>query len=400
MAAQRSQARPRRTHQGFALTLVFGAVLTAGAAAGAWGGAEPAGPRRPPSADAAGGPPGVSAFSPQQAERFVAAGGDRWAAYYSPEDYAQFTQGLDGEYLGVGLSVDRPQDGATMVGEVQPAGPAAAAGIAVGDRLLAVDGAPVDRLPVTEVVARLRGRADTPSAGGRPALPGSAVVLSLRRGAVAHEVTLRRTVLATQDVAVDQPAAGVVRITVRAFTSGVGAEIGAAARRAAAARAGIVLDLRGNSGGLVEEAVAAASVFLDGGPVASYQSGGARRELTAAPGGDTATPLVVLVDGGTMSAAELLTGALQDRCRAVVVGSRTFGKGTVQQPSRLADGSVLELTVGRYYTPAGRTPDGTGLTPDVLAADPAATGPLALRVLAGLGPARKPAADHPVEVRE
>ncbi len=147
----------------------------------------------------------------------------------------------------------------------------------------------------------------------------------------------------------------------------------------------VVLDLRGNSGGLVEEAVATASLFLDGGPVASYQARGEDRELTAAPGGDTVTPLVVLVDGGTMSAAELLAGALQDRCRAVLVGGRTFGKGTVQQPSRLADGSVLELTVGRYATPSGRSPDGTGVVPDVPAQpadDPAA---LALRVLAGLG---------------
>ncbi|WP_332262149.1 S41 family peptidase [Kitasatospora mediocidica] len=342
-------------------------------------------------------------FSSQQAERLVASGADRWAAYYSAEEYARFAQGLDGEYLGVGLSVERDEDGETVVSRVQPAGPAAGAGVVAGERLLAVDGAQVDRLPVTEVVARLRGRADTPSAGARPTGPGSAVLLALRApdGRV-RTVTLRRTVLATQDVTVDHPAAGVLRITVLAFTSGVGAEIREAVRgsTAAAKRTGIVLDLRGNSGGLVEEAVAAASVFLDGGPVASYQSGGERRELTAGPGGDTGTPLVVLVDGGTMSAAELLAGALQDRCRAVVVGARTFGKGTVQQPSRLADGSVLELTVGRYYTPAGRSPDGVGLVPDVPAADPADAGPLALRVLAGLGGTRKPAADRPSEMRE
>ena len=86
-----------------------------------------------------------------------------------------------------------------------------------------------------------------------------------------------------------------------------------------------------------------------------------------------------------MSAAELLAGALQDRSRAVVVGSRTFGKGTVQQPSRLADGAVLEMTVGRYHTPSGRSLDGTGLTPDVPAAAGEDTDALALRVLAGLG---------------
>jgi carboxyl-terminal processing protease len=211
------------------------------------------------------------------------------------------------------------------------------------------------------------------------------VVLTVQRpGSPPHELTLRRTVLATQDVTLDHPAPGVLRIAVRAFTAGVGEEVRAALQHPP--QHGVVLDLRGNSGGLLPEAVAAASAFLDGGPVASYQSRGERRELTAANGGDTTTPLVVLVDGGTMSAAELLAGALQDRNRAVLVGARTFGKGTVQQPSRLADGSVLELTVGQYYTPAGRSPDGTGLQPDVAAADPAAAEALALQVLSGLGP--------------
>jgi carboxyl-terminal processing protease len=370
------------------LTLLFGAVLLGGAATGAWGGepAPPAGRRSstPDPRPAVPSRPDLSGLSPAQAEQLAASGGDRWAAYYRPEDYAAFARGLDGEYLGVGLSVERAEDGSTVVSGV-PAGPALAAGIAVGDRLLAVDGVAVDALPVTEVVARLRGRADgTGSAARTPAGPGSPVRLTVqRRGGTPRELTLRRAVLAVQEVAVDQPAAGVLRITVRAFTSGVGAEVRAALHRAPVR--GVVLDLRGNSGGLVTEAVATASAFLDGGPVASYLAGGERQELTAAPGGDTTTPLVVLVDGGTMSAAELLTGALQDRCRAVVVGSRTFGKGTVQQPSRLADGSVLERTVGHYYTPAGRSPDGAGLLPDVTVSDPAAAGRLALRVLTGLG---------------
>ncbi|MGY5103586.1 S41 family peptidase, partial [Streptomyces sp. 900105245] len=175
---------------------------------------------------------------------------------------------------------------------------------------------------------------------------------------------------------------GVTVVRIAAFTKGAAGAVRAALRDAPA-DAGVVLDLRGNSGGLVTEAVDTASAFLDGGLVATYDVDGAQRALHADAGGDTDRPLVALVDGGTMSAAELLTGALQDRGRAVVIGSRTFGKGSVQMPTNLPDGSVAELTVGHYRTPSGRSVDGRGITPDLEA------GPEALRraetVLTGLG---------------
>ncbi|MFF2628874.1 S41 family peptidase [Kitasatospora griseola] len=364
-----------RVRQGMTLGLVFGAVLFAGAASGAWG--EPIGsPRAPSSSDGARGADLSGAdLSPQEARQLVGASGDRWAAYLSPQQYRDFT---GGRYPGIGLSLDRAADGPTEVAEVLPGSPAARAGITAGEKLVSVDGVPADRLPVTEVVSRLRGG---------PA--GSAVAVGVQGGdGPVRELSLTRAELAAREVESDRPRPGVARIAVHAFTEGVADQV----RAAAAGARGVVLDLRGNSGGLVEEAVGVASAFLDGGPVASYQAHGERRELTAAPGGDTAVPLVVLVDGGTMSAAELLAGALQDRSRAVLVGGRTFGKGTVQQPSRLADGSVVELTVGRYQTPAGRSPDGTGVQPDVPApaGDDDGTDALALRVLEGLSPTGTP----------
>ncbi|MFG2909245.1 S41 family peptidase [Kitasatospora sp. NPDC048286] len=371
---------PRRARQVAALSLVFGAVLLAGAATGAWG--DPGDPPHRPSADtvrAGGGlpaDPAGAALSEQQAEHLLAAGGDRWGAYYSAQEYAEFSQGLDGRYPGVGLSVGRGQDGVTEVSQVAPGGPAAAAGIAPGDRLVRIGRDQADHLPVTEVVARLRGQ-------GEERRAGSEVTLAVRRGeGQERELRLRRVLLDSRQVTAEQLGKGVLRVTVRAFTSGVADQVRAALR---APHTGVVLDLRGNSGGLVDEAAETAGIFLDGGAVGSYQERGGTRELTAPPGGDQRTPLVLLVDGGTMSAAELLAGALQDRSRAVVVGSRTFGKGTVQQPSRLADGAVLELTVGRYYTPAGRSLDGTGLTPDVPAGSGEEADTLALRVLSGLG---------------
>ena len=132
-----------------------------------------------------------------------------------------------------------------------------------------------------------------------------------------------------------------------------------------------------------------ASAFLDGGPVVSYERRGAgvRGQLDAVAEGDSTVPLVVLVDGGTASAAEVVAGALQDRERAVVVGSRTFGKGTVQETDTLSDGSAIELTVGRYLTPSGRSIDGVGIAPDVLVSPTAAPDVAerrAIEVLSGL----------------
>src|SRR5207302_7795773 len=108
------------------------------------------------------------------------------------------------------------------------------------------------------------------------------------------------------------------------------------------------------------------SAFLAGGPVVTYeQRGHPKQVLNALGGGNVGIPLVVLVDGGTASAAEIVTGALQDRGRAVIIGSRTFGKGSVQAPSQLSDGSALEFTVGHYLTPSGRSIDGVGVVPDL-----------------------------------
>jgi carboxyl-terminal processing protease len=153
------------------------------------------------------------------------------------------------------------------------------------------------------------------------------------------------------------------------FTRGVSQWVRAHARAAAREHLrGIVLDLRDDPGGLLDEAVRTASVFLDGGTVVTYvQQGSAPDPLGTRGGrGNTSIPLVVLVNGGTASAAEIVAGALQDRGRAILVGSQTFGKGSVQAPNTLSDGSDIEMTVGHYLTPDGRSLDGVGITPDVL----------------------------------
>lgn len=312
------------------------------------------------------------------AEEVVSRSGDRWGAVYDQREYEEFEQALDGSYTGVGLSARRTAHGDVTVSRVQAGGPAERAGIRAGDVLRTLDGRAVGKRPVAEVVALLRG-------DGTGAAEGSRVELGLVREGRSWTETLRRARLTTEAVTVRRLEAGpspAVLVKVAAFTKGAGAEVREAVRGAPDG-AGILLDLRANSGGLVTEAVVAASAFLDGGLVATYDVRGEQQALYAEPGGDTDRPVVVLVDGGTMSAAELLTGALQDRGRAVTVGSPTFGKGSVQMPSELPGGSVAELTVGHYRTPGGRNVDGRGITPDLVVGERAQQ--RAETVLSGLG---------------
>lgn len=375
----------RRLGRGAALTFVFASVLVAGAATGSLPGSD----RRNPAdgtrsavpvghhADIARAAEEAAAHgaSPlEAARRAVSRSGDRWAALYSPDEYEQFEDSLDGFYTGVGLWV-RERDGCIEVTKAGSGTPAAKAGIRPGDRLRSIDGRRLDGRPVTEVIAMLRGDTTGESAG-------STVRLGLERGTRVWHETVRRVRLSRDAVTVRALTPRVTVLRVGAFTKGSGEQIRTAVRKAPN-DAGIILDLRGNAGGLVSEAVTAASAFLDGGLVATYDVEGEQRALHAESGGDTGRPLVVLVDGGTMSAAELLTGALQDRGRAVVVGSRTFGKGSVQMPTELPDGSVAELTVGHYRTPSGRDVDGHGLAPDLEAGERVLQ--RARTVLSGLG---------------
>ncbi|MFJ8753418.1 S41 family peptidase [Streptomyces sp. NPDC102441] len=384
--------KPRGIYRGAALTLVFASVLATAAATGSLPREDGSGTEiktravsstvgsvdREEIADAVADAEADGKSGTDAAEEVVSRSGDRWGAVYDEREYEEFEQALDGSYTGVGISARRSVRGEVTVTGVRTGGPADLAGVRKGDLLHTVDGRPVEKRPVAEVVALLRGdRAKAPE--------GSSVVLGLSRGGHSWATTLRRARLSTDPVSVRRlggDRSSAVLIKVAAFTKGTGTAVRDAVD-GVPGDAGILLDLRANTGGLVNEAVTASSAFLDGGLVATYDVHGEQHALYAESGGDTERPVVVLVDGGTMSAAELLTGALQDRGRAVTVGSRTFGKGSVQLPSKLPGGSVAELTVGHYRTPAGRSVEGTGITPDVGA------GPEAQQrgetVLSGLG---------------
>lgn len=331
-------------------------VATGGTAAPARSSGALGGPPRDAEAKAAVAAPGGlprGAADRAAIEAMLSRLGDRWARFYTARQFAGLQDDLNGFYNGVGVWLE--QIGTEVrVAAVEPGSPAGRAGVRPGDVISAVGGAPARALTVATVAAALRGRSAT------------FVALDVRRDGVPLRFPLVRAALATHDVTVSTAPGGVLLIRVVAFTRGVGRQVRAAVTGRYAHRGGILLDLRGDPGGLLDEAVATASAFLPGGPVLTFDRTGAGPErLYAALGGDAVTPLVVLVDGGTASAAEAVAGSLRDRDRAVIVGSRTFGKGSVQEPLLLADGSAIELTIGRYRTPSGRSLEGAGIDPDV-----------------------------------
>ncbi len=310
-----------------------------------------------------------SALDAAAIKAMLAAAGDQWGSW--AED-----AGGTGAYAGIGLWL-RPAGTQLVVSQVAAVSPAEQAGVRVGDELRAVDDRTTRGLSPADVAATLRG------------LPGTRVALLLSRGSSLRTLVLTRERVPALEVTWAMVSPHVGKIVVPAFSKGVGRQV----RDAVAALhrqhvSGIVLDLRGDPGGLLSEAVEMAGAFLDGGAVVTYT----RRDedpqrLDAAGRGDTRTPLVVLVDGGTASAAEVVTGALQDRGRAVVVGSRTFGKGSVQEPHTLPDGSSLALTVARYALPSGRSVEGVGIEPDIEVAAGSSTDlalKRAIEVLSGL----------------
>jgi len=308
-------------------------------------------------------------------EGMLRALGDRWSAYYDPAEFAAFSESVEGRYSGVGVWL-RPDPRGVVVGSVQPGSPAARAGVLAGERVRRIAGSPVRS--VDDAVRLLREESTR-----------GPVELRMTGGRGDRAVRLVRESIQTSDVEVEPLPGWMVRIAVAGFSRGVGRDVREALNEhAAASGRGVVLDLRGNPGGLLTEAVEVASAFLRDGPVVRYERRAAPpRTFEALGDGDTRTPVVVLVDGRTASAAEVVAAALQDRNRAVVVGAPTFGKGSVQEPTRLSDGSAIELTVGRYLTPAGRDIDGVGVTPDVLVSDaqpPAVALDRARDVLVGL----------------
>lgn len=312
-------------------------------------------------------------------DRIISALGDPYTAYLGPLDYSLLRQQTESRYSGIGVSVLPAARGLVVV-SLQP-GPAQRAGVRPGDTIVSIDGVSARHLDMTSARARILGPR------------GSRVHLALMRDRAPVDVVVRRGLVRAPVVESSLLSYAGRRwgdLRLAQFRSGaavvLGEQIRALTRRGAT---GLVLDLRQNPGGLLDQAVAVSSLFLDRGVVVSLAGAHSPREVYRAghSGAATRLPLVVLVDRYSASSAEIVAAALQDNQRATLVGERTFGKGLVQSIDPLDNGAALELTIARYTTPAGRDISGVGIVPAIHAVDNPLTArdealETALRVLA------------------
>ncbi|MEN0014454.1 MAG: S41 family peptidase [Solirubrobacteraceae bacterium] len=279
--------------------------------------------------------------------------GDQYSAYLSPKDLVSFNEVTDAKFEGIGVGVQPVKQG-LKISRVYDNSPAKSSGLKIGDVITTAAGKSLAGLGATAASALIKGK------------EGTSVTLSILRDGKTTQKSVKRAQVSVPVVESHYDKAakvGVVRLG--SFSTGAAAEVAAGIRQMQKDGAtGIVLDLRGNPGGLVDEAQKLASLFLKGGTIVSTRGRAVKTDVRKA--GDhpefPTLPLDVLVDHNSASAAEIVTGALQDRKRAKVLGTRTYGKGVFQEVIQLSSGGALDITVGQYYTPNGHNLGGAGVT--------------------------------------
>jgi len=296
----------------------------------------------------------------------VASLGDPYSHYYDPTAYQGFLNESNPHLSGIGVDVQATSRG-LLVDDVFPGSPAAKAGLTRGDVIVAVGATSLASRPANFGSTLIKGKA------------GTRVTVTILRGGHHQVVTMVR-----EDIVVPVASGTIVNyhgtklgaLTLTQFVDGAGAELRVQVEKVSHEGArGLILDLRENPGGLLNEAVNVASIFIPDGTIVSTAGRAQRRQVYVARGGaiPTSIPMVVLVDRDTASAAEIVTGALHDRGRAKVVGTHTYGKGVFQEIEPLPNGGALDFTVGEYFTPSGHNlggggvKEGAGIKPDIYA---------------------------------
>jgi carboxyl-terminal processing protease len=297
----------------------------------------------------------------QAAIRGMVSSLDPYSAYLDGEDYDDIKISSSGQYTGLGIEISM-EDGQVTVITPLDGSPAAAAGIRPGDVIATIDNVPVNTTTLVDTIGRMRGK------------EGTTVKIGILREGSSEplEFTLKRSRVQLRSVSSEmlEPGYGYVRIA--EFSESTGAELTTAlaglGKKNGAPLKGLVLDLRNNPGGVLEAAVAVSDAFLDSGVIVSAKgrTEESKFEMRATAGDDLhGAPIVLLVNGGSASAAEIVAGALKDHHRATLMGRTTFGKGSVQTVMPLGDDRALKLTTSLYFTPAGISINHRGIAPDI-----------------------------------
>ena len=297
----------------------------------------------------------------QAAIRGMVSSLDPYSAYLDGEDYDEVKIMSTGEYSGVGIEVSMEDEEVVVVSPFEGS-PAAAAGIRPGDVIATIDGVPVNTTTLADTIGRMRGK------------EGSSVKIGILREGSAEplQFTLKRSRVELHSVRSEllEPGMGYVRISQFSETTGddLEAALKALRKHNGAPLKGLVLDLRNNPGGVLEAAVSVSDTFLDSGVIvtAKGRTPESKFEMDATPGDAlNGAPIVVLINGGSASAAEIVAGALKDNHRAKLMGRTTFGKGSVQTVIPLSGDRALKLTTSLYYTPSGISINHRGIAPDI-----------------------------------
>jgi len=280
--------------------------------------------------------------------------GDPHSIYLEPKMYRQLMDHTEGSFGGVGIYMGF-KDNKVSVISVMEDSPAAKAGMEANDEILAVDGTPVTEMQPEEVALHIRGEA------------GTSVTLSVRRnGTESKEFVVTRDIIQVKTSAGKMLEDGMGYIRIASFSENTPEEFKASYEQLEQeGMKGLIIDLRENPGGLVTSSVAIANMVVPEGPVVSVVERSGKKEEYTSDLKEVKYPLVVLIDGNSASAAEILAGAVQDTGAGTLVGTKSYGKGSVQMVMPIFHDDAIKLTIAKYYTPKGRSIDGVGIDPDV-----------------------------------
>lgn len=274
-----------------------------------------------------------------------------------PKAFEQLTIDTQGKFGGVGIIVSQENGRLIVVSPIEDT-PAYHAGIKSGDEIVGIDDVPLAKLKQPDAVDRMRGE------------PGSTLKLRIQRvgSPKTLDFSLVREIIKVKSVRAETVGPNIVYARIASFQENTGEELEDALKKVPNLQ-GLILDLRDNPGGLLDQAVKVSDQFIESGLIVSTvgrDRNRIEREFATKRGTYVGFPMVVLVNGGSASASEIVAGALQDHERAVIMGTTTFGKGSVQTLVSLPDGSGLKITIARYYTPKDRSIQAKGITPDIL----------------------------------